>query len=134
MWSQLNKKNMNSLKFNKKKNFINQIKYAEHKIFCICIDVYKIHEFNDFGNAYEVLSILKKLKINNILIEKSNDMLENPDFEQDYYSKTAIGIYRKGQASIRLTKWLKYFDRSFYKNLYYYDLMGTVLKSLNEIS
>ena len=35
---------------------------------------------------YDVLSTLKnnKLKINNILIEKHKDMLENPDSEQNY--------------------------------------------------
>ena len=32
--------NMNSLKYNAKKvNFIKRLKYAEQKIFCICIDV-----------------------------------------------------------------------------------------------
>ena len=33
-------------------------------------------------------------------------MLENPDFEQDYWSKTAIGVYRKGHDGIRIMKWL----------------------------
>ena len=44
----------------KKINFINRLKYAEHKIFCICIDVYKIYEDNDFNEIYKVLSTLKK--------------------------------------------------------------------------
>ena len=35
---------MNSLKYKIKKNFITRLKYAEHKIFCICIEVYKIYE------------------------------------------------------------------------------------------
>ena len=34
-----------------------------------------------------------KLKLNNILIEKYKKMLENPNFEQDNWSRTAIGIY-----------------------------------------
>ena len=32
----------------KKINFINRLKYAEQKIFCICIYVYKIYEGNDY--------------------------------------------------------------------------------------
>ena len=56
----------------KKINFINRLKYAEQKISCICVDVYKIYEGDDYDKIYEVLSTLKnkKLKINNILIEK----------------------------------------------------------------
>ena len=46
------------------------------------------------------------MKINNILIEKYEDMLENLDFEQNYYSRTAIGIYKIGHDAIRLMKWL----------------------------
>ena len=40
-------------------NFINRLKNAEHKIFCICLDVYKIYEGNDYNFIYEVLSTLK---------------------------------------------------------------------------
>ena len=56
----------------KKINFINRLKYAEQKILCICIDVYKIYEDNDYNKLFESLSTLKyrKLKINNILIGK----------------------------------------------------------------
>ena len=81
----------------KKINFINRLKNAEQKIFCICIDVYKIYEGNDYDKIYEVLSTLKnkKLKINTTLIEKYKDILENPDFEQNYYSRTAIALYIK---------------------------------------
>ena len=50
---------MKLLKYNEK-NFINRIKYAAHKNFCICVDVYKIYEGNDYDKIYEVLSILKK--------------------------------------------------------------------------
>ena len=103
----------------KRINFINRLKYAEHKIFCICIEVYEIYESDDCNKIYEVLSTLKnkKLKINNILIEKYKDMLESPDFEQDHYSRTAIGIYKIGHDSIRLMKWLAYYHRSFYENI-----------------
>ena len=61
-------------------------------------------------------------------------MLENPNFEQDYHSRTAIDIYEIGQDSIRLMKRLAYYDRSYYENINYYDLMGSVLKYFNEIS
>ena len=64
------------------------------KIFCICVDVYKVYEDNNYDKFYKVLSKLrnKKLKMNNILIEECKNMLENPDFEQDYWSRAAIGI------------------------------------------
>ena len=120
----------------KKVNFINQLKDAEQKIFCICIDVYKIYEGNDYDEIYKVLSTLKnkKLKINNTLIEIYKDMIKNPDFEQNYGSRTSTGIYKIGHDSIRLMKWICYYDRSFYENNIYYDLMASILTCLNEIS
>ena len=71
----------------KKTNFINRIKYAELKIFCNCVDLYKNYEGAVFDKTYKVLSTLKneKLKINYFLIEKYKYMLVNPDFEQYYY-------------------------------------------------
>ena len=108
------------------------MKYAEVKIFCICIDVYKIYEGDDYDEIYKVLSTLKnkKLKINNTFIEKYNDMRKNPDFEQNYWSRTSTGIYKIGHDSIRLMKWICYYDRSFYENINYYDLMGSICKYL----
>ena len=55
----------------KKINFINRLKYAEQKIFCICIDVYRIYEGNNYDEIYKILSTLKnkKLKINNKSID-----------------------------------------------------------------
>ena len=43
---------------------------------------------------YEILSTIKnrKMKINNILIEKQKHLIEKPDFERNYYSRTAEGI------------------------------------------
>ena len=61
-------------------------------------------------------------------------MLENPDFGQDYYSRTAEGIYKIGHDSVRLMKWLAYYDRSYYENINCYDLMGSLLKYLYENS
>ena len=120
----------------KKINFINRLKYAEQKIFCICVDVYKMYEGDDYDEIYEILSTLKnkKLKINNILIEKYFDMLKNPYFEQNKYSITSTGIFKIGHDCIRLMKWICYYDRSYYENINYYDMMGSVCKHLNEIS
>ena len=116
----------------KKINFINRLKYAEQKIFCICTDVYKIYDGNDYNEIYIVLSTLKnkKIKINNILIELYKDMLKNPNFEQNNYSLTSTGIYKIGHDSVRLMKWICYFDRSYYENINYYDLMASVCKYL----
>ena len=61
-------------------------------------------------------------------------MLENQDFEQNYCSRTAIGIYKFGHDAIRIMKWLAYYDRSYYEIINSYDLMGSILKHLNEIS
>ena len=42
-----------------RKKIINRLKYAELKIFCICVDIYKISEGDDCDKIYEVLSTLK---------------------------------------------------------------------------
>ena len=120
----------------KKINFINRLKYAEQKIFCICIDVYKIYQSDDFNEICKVMSILKnkKLKINYKLIEIYKDMLKNPNFEQNYWSRTAIGVYKIGHDSIRLMKWICYYDRSYYENINYYDLMGSICRYNIDIS
>ena len=127
---------MSSLNFNERKKIVNSLKYADHKIFSICIDVYEIYEGNDYDKRSEVLSTLKykKLGINITVIEKYKDMLGNPDFEQNYYSRTAKCIYKIGHDFIRLMKWLTYYDRSYYENINYYHMMGSILKHLNEIS
>ena len=112
----------------KKINFINRLKYAEQKKFCICIDLYMIHDGNNYDEIYKVLSTLKnrKLKINNIPIEKYKNMLENPNFEQKYWSITSTGIYKIGHDSIRLMKRICYYDRSCYEKINYFDLMGSI--------
>ena len=38
---------------------INRLKYAEQKIFSLCIDVYKIYKGDDFYEIYKVLFTLK---------------------------------------------------------------------------
>ena len=120
----------------KKINFVNRLKHAEQKIFCVCVDVYRINDGNDFDQIYKVLSTLKnkKMKIKNTLIEIYKDMLENSDFEENYWSKPAIGVYKIGHDSIRLMKWICYYDRFHYENVNYFDLMGSVCKYLDEIS
>ena len=118
----------------KKINFINRLKYAEVKILSICVDLYKIYEGDDYDEIYKVLTTLKnkKLKINNNLIELYKDMIKNTNFEQNYWSRTATGIYKICHDSIRLMNWICYYDRSFHENINYYDLMGSVLQSLKE--
>ena len=112
------------------------MKYAEVKIFSICVDVYRIYEDNDYEKIYEVLSTLnnKKLKTNNTIFEIDKDMLKNPNFEQNKYFLTSTGISKKTHDSKRLMKWICYYDRFHYENINYYDLMGSICKHLNEIS
>ena len=55
-------------------------------------------------------------------------MLQNPDLEQEYWSRTAICIYKNGHHSVRLMNWLAYYDRSNHEKINYYDLMGSIVK------
>ena len=66
--------------------------------------------------------------MNNILNEKHKDVLGNPDFEQDFYSITALVIYKIRQDFIRLMRWLAYYDPPFYEKIKYSDLMGSIYK------
>ena len=63
-------------------------------------------------------------------------MLEDPDFEQNRYSITSTGVYKIAHDSIRLMKWIWYYDRSYNENINSYDLMRSICKylTLNEIS
>ena len=61
-------------------------------------------------------------------------MLQNSDFEQNNWSRTAEGIYKIGHDSIRIMNWICYYDRSYHENKNYYDLMGSICKNLKEIS
>ena len=54
-------------------------------------------------------------------------MLENSIFEQDCWSRTAIGIYKIGHDSIRFKKWICYHDPSCYGNINCFDLMVSIL-------
>ena len=119
----------------KRINFIIRLKYAELKINCVCVDVYKSHEnIIHYDKVYKVLPTLKKSKINNISNEKYKDMLENPDFEQFYFSRTTIGIYNIEHYSFRLMKWLAYYDRSYHENINSFYMLGSVLTCLIEVS
>ena len=106
------------------------------KCFVFCIDVYKTYEGNDYDKIYEVLSTRKnkKIKINNILNEKNRDLLKNPDFEQNKNLLTSTSICKIAHDSIRILNWIHYYDRSFYEKISFYDLMGSILSYLNEIS
>ena len=105
---------MNLVKFQgKKSSLINRLKFAQHKIYCICIAVYKNYDGEDFNEIFSFLSKLKnKLKVKNELIEKHKNM--NEDFEQNSYSNSAAGIYKIGHVSIRIMKWLAYYDKVKY--------------------
>ena len=46
----------------RKISLINRLKYAEQKIVCICVDVYRIYEGNDYDKIFVVISILKYKK------------------------------------------------------------------------
>ena len=61
-------------------------------------------------------------------------MKKNLDFEENYHSKTAEGVHKIGQYSIRIMKCLCFADRSFCEFLNYLDLMATVFSCLNEVS
>ena len=50
-------------------------------------------------------------------------MNENTDFEQDFWSRTAEGIYEIGHDAIRLLKWLASYDISYYEMINYFDLI-----------
>ena len=54
------KHKLSKIRRKEKTFFINRIKYAEQKTFRIFIEVYQIHEGNDYDKLYEVLSTLKK--------------------------------------------------------------------------
>ena len=57
-------------------------------------------------------------------------MLENNRFEQDYYSRTTTRLFKKALGSIRLRKWLTYYERSYYEKIKYNDLLGSIPISL----
>ena len=44
-------------------------------------------------------------------------MLENPDFEQDHWSRTAEGIYKIEHDIFRLMEWLIYYHRSIFDKM-----------------
>ena len=62
----------------KRIDFTNRLKYAEVKLCSICVGVYKNYGGSAYDKIYEVLSSLKnkKLKINNILIDKYKDVFK----------------------------------------------------------
>ena len=58
-------------------------------------------------------------------------MLENPDSEQDYWSKTPFeGLYKVGQDNIRLLKNLIYYDLFLYDKMNYFDFLGSIVKAV----
>ena len=55
-------------------------------------------------------------------------MLENPNFEQDFWSRTAISVNKTGHDSMILMKRICYYDQFYYETDYTYDLMGSIIK------
>ena len=53
-------------------------------------------------------------------------MNENPDFEQNYYSRTSERMNKIEHISIRLGKSLTSYDQCYFENINYYDLMVSV--------
>ena len=54
-------------------------------------------------------------------------MLESPNFEQNKDSKTSTGLRKIAHDSIRLMKWICYYNISHYENINYYDSMGYIV-------
>ena len=83
MWRKCNKKRFFK-NVSRKKNF-GRLKFAEKKLFCTCVVVYTIYQGDDLYKLFELLSELenKYLKSKNEKIEKSKNMDEYPDFEQN---------------------------------------------------
>ena len=61
-------------------------------------------------------------------------MMKNQDFEQEYWSRSAEGVYKNAHDSFRLLKWICYCDKFYYENINFYDLIGSLCNHLNEIS
>ena len=60
-------------------------------------------------------------------------MLTNPDFEQNKDSLTLTGICKNVHGCIRLMKWICYYDRKYYENINYYDLVASICNFLKII-
>ena len=60
-------------------------------------------------------------------------MKENPNLEQEYYSRTTKGSHRIAHDSNRLSKWMAHFDRNS-ENIYCIDPMASVLTCLIGLS
>ena len=54
---------------------------------------------------------IEKREIKDEIIEKYENVDE--DFEQSFHFKTAKGIYRVGHDSIRLMKWMAFYDKYY---------------------
>ena len=90
------------------------------------------YECTDFNRINKFLPELKnkKSKVKDIVIEKYKNMNEYPDFEQDYYSLTAKGVYINEHDSTQFMKWIAFYD-GYYENINYSDLLACVLSILS---
>ena len=114
----------------KKITFNNRVKYAQKQKLCICFDVYKLYEDNDFNWISEILSRKNLIKYSgNIPIETYVNL--DKDFEQNYYSKTALDFYKIGHDSFRIKKSMSYYDKN-YENFVYSGLLASLSNYSND--
>ena len=59
-------------------------------------------------------------------------MSKNFDSAQNYYSTAVTSKQKIGHDSIRKMKCLACFNKSYYENINYFDLMGSILNYLIE--
>ena len=59
-------------------------------------------------------------------------MLESPDSEQNYYSRTATGFYKIEHDSFKIMNRISYYGRSCYEKKNYYDMMASILLCLKK--
>ena len=71
--------------------------------------------------------------MDNILTEKYKDMIKDPDFEQNYWSRRTTGIKKIGHDNIRLMKRICSYDRSFNEKIIYFDLMGIIVRKFTQV-
>ena len=62
VYNEINRRKENTKSHREKLDFINRLKYAQKKILCISIDVYKLFEGNDFNGNLDVIWNLKNRK------------------------------------------------------------------------
>ena len=112
----------------KKLTFASRIKYAEQKLITIAIEIIQIYDGEDYNKMFEVLSQIKKKKLNikKDFIKYYNEMDSN--YQQTQISLSQKNIYKISCESIRLMKFLC--QKDYTSNINYHDFMASVLYAL----